>query len=88
VADALAATETLQREEAAQRALADTSREALRLSEARWQAGADDHLRYLDAQRSALAAQMDWIAVRTERQIALATLFRRLGGGWQAAPSS
>ena len=88
VADALAATETLQREEAAQRALADTSREALRLSEARWQAGADDHLRYLDAQRSALAAQMDWIAVRTAHQVALATLFRALGGGWQAPPSS
>jgi multidrug efflux system outer membrane protein len=88
VADALAATETLRREEAAQRALADTSREALRLAQARWQTGADDHLRYLDAQRSALAAQMDWIAVHTAHQVALATLFRALGGGWQAAVPS
>ncbi|GHC91235.1 outer membrane protein OprJ [Pseudorhodoferax aquiterrae] len=88
VADALAATETLRREEAAQRALADTSGEALRLAQARWEAGADDHLRYLDAQRSALAAQMDWIAVRTAHQVALATLFRALGGGWQATPPS
>ncbi|ATE61798.1 efflux transporter outer membrane subunit [Thauera sinica] len=84
VADALAATDTLRREEAARRALANSSREALRLSEARWRAGVDSHLRYLDAQRNALANELSFIEVGTQRQVALATLFKTLGGGWPA----
>ena len=83
VADALVATETLYREEAARRKLADSSAEVLRLAEARYRAGVDNHLRYLDAQRSAFAYQMELIEVATQRQHALATLFRALGGGWQ-----
>lgn len=82
VADALAATDTLRREEQAQAGLAQSGREAVRLSEARYRAGIDGNLRYLDAQRSAFASQIDLIRVSTERQIALATLFRTLGGGW------
>ncbi|WP_458216891.1 efflux transporter outer membrane subunit [Paracidovorax citrulli] len=85
VSDALAATDTLRREEASRRTLADTTGQALRLSEARYRAGVDDHLRYLDAQRSHFAAQTAWIEVSTQRQAALATLFRTLGGGWEAA---
>lgn len=84
VADALAATDTLRREEAARQALVDSSREALRLSEARWRGGVDDYLRYLDAQRSAFANESAQIETSTQRQIALSTLFRALGGGWQA----
>ena len=84
VADALAATETLYREEAARRKLAAASAEVLRLSEARYRAGVDSHLRYLDAQRSAFAHEMAWIETATQRQSALATLFRSLGGGWRA----
>jgi len=82
--DALAATDTLRREEAARQALARSSQEAMRLSEARYRAGVDDHLRYLDAQRSAFANELSSIEVSTQRQIALATLFRTLGGGWNA----
>lgn len=82
VSDALAATDTLRREESALRALADSSAQALKLSEARYRAGVDDHLRYLDAQRSDFANQTSLITIRTERQTALANLFRALGGGW------
>lgn len=82
VADALAATDTLRREEAARRSVAATGAEALRLSEARWRAGVDNHLRYLDAQRSDFANQTALIEASTERQIAVATLFKVLGGGW------
>ena len=85
VSDALAATDTLRREEAARRTLAAASSEALRLAEARWRAGVDSHLRYLDAQRSDFANQALLIEIRTQRQIALATLFKTLGGGWLAA---
>lgn len=82
VADALAATDTLRREEAARRAQAQASSQAMRLAEARYLAGEDDYLRYLDAQRNAFANEMNLIEIGTQRQIALATLFRALGGGW------
>lgn len=82
VADALAATDTLRREEAARRALADSSRAAETLAEARYRGGVDDHLRYLDAQRSSFTDQTTLIQISTERQLALADLFRALGGGW------
>ena len=85
VSDALAATDTLRCEEAARQTLAAASSEALRLAEARWRAGVDSHLRYLDAQRSDFANQALLIEIRTQRQIALATLFKTLGGGWLAA---
>ena len=84
VSDALAATDTLRREEAAQRALVQSSAETLRLSEARYRSGADDYLRYLDAQRNDFASRMALVQVETQRQIALATLFRTLGGGWRS----
>lgn len=83
VADALAATDTLRREEVAQRALVGSSTETLRLSQARYRAGVDDNLRYLDAQRSDFVNQTSLIDIGTQRQMALASLFRALGGGWQ-----
>lgn len=82
VSDALAATDTLQREELAQTKLSQSSTQALKLSEAHYLAGVDGHLRYLDAQRRAYANQILQIETSTQRQIALATLFRALGGGW------
>ncbi|WP_085583783.1 MULTISPECIES: efflux transporter outer membrane subunit [unclassified Pseudomonas] len=82
VADALSATDTLRREEQAQRALADTSRETLTLAKARYEGGIDSHLRYLDAQRSSFVDESALIEVGTQRQIALVDLFRSLGGGW------
>ncbi|OLU32253.1 efflux transporter outer membrane subunit [Pseudomonas sp. PA27(2017)] len=85
VADALAATDTLRREEAARSALADSSRAAETLAEARYRGGVDDHLRYLDAQRSSFNDQTGLIQVSTDRQLALADLFRALGGGWPDA---
>ncbi|PCR96074.1 multidrug transporter [Pseudomonas fluorescens] len=82
VADALAATDTLRREEAARRALADTSSETLKLAKARYEGGIDSHLRYLDAQRTRFVNETAFIEVSTQRQIALVDLFRSLGGGW------
>lgn len=81
VSDALTAVDTLRRETVARRALADSSQAALRLSELRWRAGVDDHLRYLDAQRNAFANQMAYIQISTQQKIALSTLFKTLGGG-------
>lgn len=82
VADALAATDTLRREETARRALANTSNETLKLAKARYEGGVDSHLRYLDAQRSSFVNESAYIETSTQRQIALVDLFRALGGGW------
>ncbi|RIJ13169.1 efflux transporter outer membrane subunit [Pseudomonas sp. 91RF] len=82
VADALSATDTLRREEAARRALANTSSETLKLAKARYEGGIDSHLRYLDAQRTSFVNETAFIEVSTQRQIALVDLFRSLGGGW------
>ncbi|MDR3003917.1 MAG: efflux transporter outer membrane subunit [Acidovorax sp.] len=84
VADALAATDTLRREESAQRKLVTSSAKSLTLATARYRAGVDSHLRYLDAERSHFASQLALIDVATERQIALTTLYKALGGGWRA----
>ncbi|WP_444758019.1 efflux transporter outer membrane subunit [Pseudomonas sp. A014] len=84
VADALAASDTLRREEAARSALVETSRATLELARARYQGGIDNHLRYLDAQRSSYVNESTLIDASTQRQIALVDLFRALGGGWPA----
>lgn len=84
VADALAAADTLRREEESRRALAESSTRALALSEARYRAGVDDHLRYLDAQRRDFTNQMMLIDIAAQRQAALTDLFKALGGGWSA----
>ena len=88
VSDALAATDTLGREEASRRSLSATSLETLRLSEARYKGGVDSHLRYLEAQRSSFTNQLALIEVSTSRQIALANLFKSLGGGWKVETSA
>ncbi|WP_065257355.1 efflux transporter outer membrane subunit [Pseudomonas bananamidigenes] len=87
VADSLAATDTLRREEAARRALANTSSETLKLAKARYEGGIDSHLRYLDAQRTSFVNETAFIEVSTQRQIALIDLFRSLGGGWSSDKS-
>ena len=88
VADALAATDTLRREEAARRALANTSNETLKLAKARYEGGVDSHLRYLDAQRNAFLNDSTLIETSTQRQLALVDLFRALGGGWSGADAA
>ena len=87
VADALTATDTLRREEAARRALAGSSVAAMTLAKARYDGGVDDYLRYLDAQRSTFGNQVTLIQISTERQIALVDLFKSLGGGWEESPA-
>ncbi|MGC4010854.1 MAG: efflux transporter outer membrane subunit [Pseudomonas sp.] len=86
VADALAATDTLRREEAARRALANTTNETLKLAKARYEGGVDSHLRYLDAQRSNFVNESAYIETSTQRQIALVDLFRALGGWSRGTP--
>ncbi|WMJ68216.1 efflux transporter outer membrane subunit [Stenotrophomonas sp. 24(2023)] len=85
VSDALAAGDTLRREEQASAEAARAGTEALRLASLRYRSGIDDGLRYLDAQRTDYSNRMALAQVRTERQLALVALFRSLGGGWEAS---
>ncbi|ARL14772.1 hypothetical protein [Burkholderia pseudomallei] len=65
-------------------ALPRSSWKAMRLPDACYRAWVDDHLQYLDAQRSAFANEILLIEVTTLRQIAFASLFTALRGGWSA----
>lgn len=82
VADAIAAKETLRREEVELGAVARNSATASRLAEARYRAGLDSYLRYLDAQRTLYSSEIAAIESFTQRQIALTQLFRAMGGAW------
>lgn len=83
VSDAIAAKDTLQREMTARQTLVKTTEMRLKLSRARYENGADDYSRYLDAQRQSFSNQSALVQVQTEQQLALVDLFRALGGGWQ-----
>jgi len=88
VADALAANDSLRRQIDAQQAQAQASAQHCNLTELRYRSGIDDHLRFLDAQRADFANQITLIDLKTERQLALTTLFRSLGGRWPRTESA
>jgi multidrug efflux system outer membrane protein len=83
VADALAnadaAAASQQDVELRERATAN----ALKLAQARYDAGYAAYLELLDAQRTATAAQLDRVRNRQAQLNASIDLFKALGGGWQ-----
>jgi outer membrane protein, multidrug efflux system len=85
VEDALVALNQLaQQQEAQQRAL-DHAREAYRLAEIRWRAGAQDFTTVLDAQRTLIGAEAALDPILSARFEATVALFKALGGDWNAA---
>ncbi len=87
VSDALAAQDTLAREVNARRLQANASTQAATLSQTRYQAGATDYFRVLQAEQDALQAQRDLEQATTQQQLARTQLFRALGGSWMQAAS-
>ena len=83
VADALALTQTLAEERQAQRALVDAAASAEQLSRERYEAGYDNYLVQLDAQRTLYAAQQGLISTGLAEQANRVTLYKVLGGGWK-----
>jgi outer membrane protein, multidrug efflux system len=81
VADALARRGTMSEQLAAQISLAEASRVALRLSDARFRAGVDPFLTTLDAQRALYAAEQSLLATRLVRATNMVELYRAMGGG-------
>ncbi len=85
VEDALSALGNLAvQQEAQERALAH-AREAYRIAELRWRAGAQDFTTVLDAQRSLISAEASVDPIRAARFNATVDLFRALGGDWDGA---
>lgn len=82
VEDAFAGVDEFGRQEAQQVEAAAHAREAYRLAELRYKAGAVDFSTVLDAQRTLLAAESAVDQVRLARFTAHVGLYRALGGGW------
>lgn len=81
--DALAVRATVSEQLDAQKALVDAAAESYRLSELRFNKGADSFFPVLDSQRSHYAAQQNLISTSLARQSNVVTLYKVFGGGWQ-----
>ena len=80
VADALADRAQWGQRLGAQTGMVQATQKAFDLSQARFQAGVDNYLTVLDAQRSLYAAQQTLISLRLSEQINRVTLWKALGG--------
>ena len=87
VADALARRGTIDGQLKAQQALAVSSADNYRLSDARYRGGIDTFLNSLDAQRSLYSAQRSLVATQLTKATNLVTLYRTLGGDSQLEPA-
>jgi outer membrane protein, multidrug efflux system len=88
VEQSLAATSRLGQQEQLQEDVQTQAREALRLAEIRYRAGADDLLTVLDAQRTLFAAQDGLAQIQLNRLQAAVSLYKALGGGWSGADAN
>ena len=85
VEDALAALHHLAVQQEAQERALTHAREAYRIAELRWRAGAQDFTTVLDAQRSLISSEASVDPIRAARFNATVDLFRALGGDWSGA---
>ena len=84
VEDALVAASRQSQQETLQQQVQAQAREALRLAEIRYREGVDDLLTVLDAQRTLFNAQDQLAQLRLNRLGAAVSLYKALGGGWNA----
>lgn len=82
VADTLADLQQWGLRLGAQQGVVTSTAKMLELSQARFDAGADDYLTLLDAQRSLYAAQQGQISLRLAARQSRITLWKALGGQW------
>jgi outer membrane protein TolC len=76
---------TVAREQALAQAAAASER-AAELSDTRFRAGSDNFLQLLQAERDRANARGDLAQAQADRAAAQISLFKALGGGWEAAP--
>jgi NodT family efflux transporter outer membrane factor (OMF) lipoprotein len=82
VEDALSTVETSAARVRSLQTAADQAREAFRLAQLSYGAGASDFLTVLDAQRTLLDNEDSLVQAERDRFTAAASLFKALGGGW------
>lgn len=87
VEDGLASVDRLDAQQVAIDSQIVALRETLRLAANRYREGYAPYLDQLDAQRGLLAAQLVSVQARTDRLVALVTLYQAMGGGWDASTS-
>ena len=85
VSDALVAYQKDQAFREQQALLADSTRDALALSEQRYRGGAASYLEVLDANTRTFSAELGVAQAQLNELLALVQLYAALGGGWQAA---
>ncbi|MCQ9154317.1 efflux transporter outer membrane subunit [Acidomonas methanolica] len=87
VADALAGRGTYVGQRQAQDALAASSGREYLLALTRFKAGYDPYLSTLIAQRTFYSAQLGAITTHLQQMTNMVTLYKALGGGWDAMPA-
>lgn len=83
VHDALASSEANQQIEAASQRRVSALKEALRLSELRYQNGYSSYLEVLNAQRDLLTAETAIIDAKRAHLSAIVNVYKAVGGGWK-----
>ena len=82
VSDALAGYRKTSDQRVEQESLVDALRASVQLSTQRYQAGIDNYLQVLDAQRNLFQGELDLAVLRQQELASLVQLYRALGGGW------
>ena len=85
VADGLAARSTFGQQLEAQQDLVRNTQEYVSLADERYQAGVDNYLVLLDAQRLLFGAQQQLLQDQLAQRRSAIQLYKALGGGWQSA---
>jgi len=65
-----------------QRLLVDSSQDARRLADLRYQGGVTSYLEVLDNERQLFSAELDLARTQRDELLAVVRLYRALGGGW------
>lgn len=84
VADSLAAYRKTADQRGEQERLVEALRASTQLSRQRYEAGIDNYLQVLDAQRNLFQGELDLARLRQLELAAVVQLYRALGGGWEA----
>jgi multidrug efflux system outer membrane protein len=88
VRDALAAQQSAREVLAAETAHVDALQKALVLAKMRYDNGISSQLEVLDAERNLLQADLNRAEAIRAQRIAIADLFKAMGGGWQPAETA
>jgi len=86
VANALTDIRRLAEVRAAQEQQVKADREAAKLSKTRYESGISSYLEVLDSERRRFASETALAGTIGDQYVALASLYRALGGGWQQEP--